>query len=168
MDFFNIKETILKYTENKKRRTIIVIFLIGFLLVCMSSFSTNKKSEPKAKNDPVVSYEEKLKEMLLAVDGIKKVKVMICFFDGGVKEYYKNESENRDDINIKIDNKMVITRKDGNEMPVLKRELNPEIKGVSIVANCSKKGLEDTIYTLTSKGLGVEIHKIEVIINDRS
>lgn len=170
MDFFNIKEIILKYTKNKKVVIIALAFVVGFILLIMPTKVKNEKSEQyvEQKDNINVLYEKRLKDILTAVDGVKKVEIMICFNDDGVKEYYKDESEDVNEKNVRTDKKMVITRNDGNEVPVLKRELSPDIKGVSIVADCNKKGMEDLIYTLTSKALGVEVYKIEVVINDRS
>lgn len=169
MDFFNIKEFLLKYTKSKKMLMVILVFITGFLLLISSCFSSTEEKEINVEsNDLQILMEERLEGILSSVDGVKKVDVMICFNDRGVKEYYKDESEDRDSSNIKTNKKIVLTRNDGNETPVLKRELSPDIKGVSIVVDCKKKGMEKTIYSLTSKALGVDIYKIEVVINDRS
>ena len=120
------------------------------------------------KENKKYSLRERVEKIITSIDGITKCKVMISFSDNGIKEYYKNETEDRDDENIKTEREMVITRIDSNEEPVLKRELSPSVKGVSVVVNCKIQGMEDTIYSIVSKALGVDIHKIQVVINDRS
>lgn len=170
MDFSNIKENILKYTKSKKNLLVLTLLIAGIILIILPSGTSSKKEikGETVKNEEIVYEEERLEKILTSVEGIKAVNVMICYQDKGVKEYYKNKSEDIDNNNIKSDTKIVTTRLDGNEIPVLRREISPEIKGVSIVADCNKKGMKETIYSLTSKALGVEIHKIEVVINDRS
>lgn len=170
MDFSNIKENILKYTKSKKNLLVIGLLIAGIILLLLPSGTSDKKEVNKEsiKNDSGIYEEERLEKILTSVSGIKSVNVMICYSDRGVKEYYKNKSEDIDESNIRSESKIVTTRLDGNEIPVLRREISPEIKGVSIVADCNKKGMKETIYSLTSKALGIEIHKIEVVINDRS
>lgn len=170
MDFSNIKENILKYTKSKRNLLVLTLLITGIVLILLPSGTSAKKenNSEDIKNNEGIYEETRLKKILTSVEGIKDVNVMICYQDKGVKEYYKNKSEDIDDSNIKSDTKIVTTRLDGNEIPVLRREISPEIKGVSIVADCNKKGMKETIYSLTSKALGVEIHKIEVVINDRS
>lgn len=170
MDFYNIKKLIDKYIKNKRNLTFIFILVVGivFLLLPTEKQKSDEKKTDLSYEVTELKEEKRLEKILSSVDGIKKVRVMICFYDKGVKEYYKNESEDRDEKNMRSDKKMVLTKNEGNEEPVLKRELSPDIKGVSIVADCKAKGMEDVIYRLTSKALGVDIHKIEVIINDRS
>ncbi len=170
MDFSNIKENILKYTKSKKNLAVIILLVAGIILILMPSKTSDKKgSEKENANNNLGVYEEaRLKNILTSVEGIKNVNVMICYQDNGVKEYYKDKSEDIESNNIRSDSKIVTTRLDGNEIPVLRREISPEIKGVSIVADCNKKGMKETIYSLASKALGVDIHKIEVVINDRS
>ena len=169
MDFSNIKENILKYTKSKKNLLVLGLLIAGIILIILPSGTSNKNrvNDENVKKDLGIYEEERLENILTSVEGIKNVNVMICYSDSGVKEYYKNKSEDIDESNVRSDTKIVTTRLDGNEIPVLRREISPEIKGVSIVADCSKKGMKETIYSLTSKALGVEIHKIEVVINDR-
>ena len=170
MNFLNIKKIIAKYTVNKKMLCYILIFLIGFFLLVIpeknGKETVNTSIEDEA--DANIMQEKRLEELLETVDGIQKCKVMICFLDNGVKEYYNDESEDRDENSIRAEKKMVITRDKDMEKPVIKREKSPEIKGVSVVVDCKKRGMEEMIYNITAKALGTDIHKIEVIINDRS
>ena len=93
---------------------------------------------------------------------------MICFSDMGVKEYYKDETYDYNDSKTKTDKKLVFKRDDGDEVPVLKREKYPEIKGVTVIADCEKKDREEIIFRAVRASLGIDSHKIEIIINDRS
>jgi len=44
----------------------------------------------------------------------------------------------------------------------------PEIKGVTVIADCSSKNTYDLIFKAVKTSLGADSHKIEIIINDRS
>ncbi|MBE7028897.1 MAG: hypothetical protein E7405_01455 [Ruminococcaceae bacterium] len=169
MEIFNIKEMFNKYTKNKKIVVLVIIFIIGLILISLPDNKSNNKADTINLESSLRESEEKrLEKIITSVDGVSKCRVMISFLDNGVKEYYRNEQEDRDDSNLKTQRQIVVKKTDGNEEPILKREISPVIKGVSIVADCKRKGMEDIIYSITSKALGVDIHKIQVVINDRS
>ena len=169
MEIFNIKEMFNKYTKNKKIVVLVIIFIIGLILISLPDNKSNNKADTINLESSLRESEEKrLEKIITSVDGVSKCRVMISFLDNGVKEYYRNEQEDRDDSNLKTQRQIVVKKTNGNEEPILKREISPVIKGVSIVADCKRKGMEDIIYSITSKALGVDIHKIQVVINDRS
>ncbi|MBR4892462.1 MAG: hypothetical protein IKZ35_00585 [Clostridia bacterium] len=169
MEIFNIKEMFNKYTKNKKIVVLVIIFIIGLILISLPDNKSNNKADTINLESSLRESEEKrLEKIITSVDGVSKCRVMISFLDNGVKEYYRNEQEDRDDSNLKTQRQIVVKKTNGNEEPILKREISPVIKGVSIVADCKVKGMEDIIYSITSKALGVDIHKIQVVINDRS
>ncbi len=169
MEIFNIKEMFNKYTKNKKIVVLVIIFIIGLILISLPDNKSNNKADTINLESSLRESEEKrLEKIITSVDGVSRCRVMISFLDNGVKEYYRNEQEDRDDSNLKTQRQIVVKKTDGNEEPILKREISPVIKGVSIVADCKRKGMEDIIYSITSKALGVDIHKIQVVINDRS
>ena len=74
MDFFNIKQIILKYIKNKKTLTFFLIFIIGFVLLLFpSKLSGTKKETVKISDaDTVQKTEKELEKILTSVDGIKK------------------------------------------------------------------------------------------------
>jgi stage III sporulation protein AG len=156
--------------KDKKRLGIIILIIIGIIFICIPSPKSNKEdnSDDKDYLSIVTETEEKLKKLILDIDGVKKVNVMICFSDMGVKEYYKDETYDYNDSKTKTDKKLVFKRDDGDEVPVLKREKYPEIKGVTVIADCEKRDREEIIFRAVRASLGIDSHKIEIIINDRS
>lgn len=167
------KEVVKKLFKDKKSLNIILIFFVGIFLVVISS-SFQEKEEEKAsdttvyENNVLKETEEKLKNLLLCIDGVENVEVMISFSDMGVKEYYNDETADYNLDKTKTDKKIVFKKYDGNEIPVLKREVCPEIKGVSVIADCTDKNAYDLIFKAVKASLGADSHKIEIIINDRS
>lgn len=168
------KEIFEKLKVNKKLKSILIILLIGIFMVAFSSpakkdSNVNENKDVYADIDKITKEtEKKLKKLLLKIDGVEKVEVMICFSDAGSKEYYKDEIQDYDEDKIKTDTKVVFKRSDGNEVPVLKREIYPQIKGVTVVADATNKNAHDLIFNAVKASLGVDSHKIEIIINDRS
>ena len=64
------------------------------------------------------------------------------------------------------DNKMVITRQNGDEKPVVVRQISPGIKGVTVIVQGTEEtALKYKIYNAVKSALGVDAHKIEVILN---
>lgn len=166
------KEIINKIKENKKIKTVLILLFAGILLITFSK-SPEKKEEIKSTYEEEIlisrkETEEQLKKLLLSIDGVKKVEVMISFSDMGIKEYYKDETEDFNESKSKTDKKIVFKKYEGNEIPVLKREIYPEIKGVTVVADCVLKNADELIFKAVKGSLGTDSHKIEIIINDRS
>jgi len=170
----NYKEIFKKLLKDKKLAGIFIILFAGMTFVLLSqSFETETKEKISENNEytyesVVLSTEEKLKKLLLSIDGVDKVEIMVCFSDMGIKEYYKDETEDYNENKTKTDKKIVFKRYEGNEIPVLKREVYPEIKGVTVIADCSSKNTYDLIFKAVKTSLGADSHKIEIIINDRS
>ena len=165
------KDIVKKLLKDKKTFNTVIIFLVGLGLIIISSFFSEKENKAVSvsiENNILNETEEKLKNLILNIDGVKKAEVMICFSDMGIKEYYKDETEDYNGDKIKRDKKIVLKESDGNEVPVLRREVCPEIKGVSIIVDCTDKNAYDLIFKAVKASLGIEPHKIEIIINDRS
>ncbi len=154
--------------KDKKKAGIIILVTVGILFTCIPENKKIDKENSNPYGSIVNETEEKLKNLILDIDGVKKVNVMISFSDMGVKEYYKDETYDYNDSKTKTDKKLVFKRDDGNEVPVLKREKYPEIKGVTVIADCNKREREEIIFRAVRASLGIDSHKIEIIINDRS
>ena len=163
----DIKARLIKYTENKKLIVIAVLFILGIILV----FIPNGEKEPQKPDDGIAfskeADERRLCDLLGEVDGVKDVKVMLSYTDKGTTEYYFDESKNLEDNSVKKDSHLATIRSDNGELPVIVREKMPEISGASVILSCNKKVEEEVIYQIVSKALGIEIHKIQIVINDR-
>ncbi len=163
----DIKERLIKYTKNKKVLVIILLLTIGLFLLLIPSDIEEVKNPEVSDYSVRESEEKRLVRLLNEIDGVKSAKVMLSFSDNGSKEYYFDESEALEEDRVKKDSKLVALRGDKGELPVVIREKTPEISGVSVIINCSKKQSEEVIYKTVSKALGIEIHKIQIVINDR-
>ena len=163
----DIKARLIKYTENKKLMVIAVLIILGIILV----FIPSEKKEPE-KLEAGIAFskeadEKRLCDLLGEIDGVKAVKVMLSYMDKGTTEYYFDESKNLEDNSVKKDSHLATVRSDKGELPVIVREKTPEISGASVILSCNKGIKEEVIYQIVSKALGIEIHKIQIVINDR-
>ncbi len=162
----DIKERLIKYTKNKKVGIIICLLAAGILLLCIPADKEEGSLPENSCYDIRANEEKRLVKLLGEIDGVKSVKVMLSFSDNGSKEYYFDESEDSEEDRVKKDSKLVALRGDKGELPVVIREKVPEISGVSVILNCSKEQSEEVIYKTVSKALGIELHKIQIVIND--
>lgn len=166
------KECIKKILKDKKTVMIVIMLFSGILFTLLPIKDKNEiddsDSEISIYNNLSSATEEKLKKLILSIDGVENAEIMVCFSDMGIKEYYKDETEDTNDGQSRTDKKIVLKRYEGNEVPVLKREVYPEVKGVTVIADCTKKSLYDVIFKAVRASLGADPHKIEIIINDRS
>ncbi|MBE7021004.1 MAG: hypothetical protein E7411_06205 [Ruminococcaceae bacterium] len=163
---YDIKELLLKYTKNRKLIIILLMLILGIILI----FIPSEKHEAKISDssfDIIRDGEEKrLVGLLREIDGIKNAKVMISYSDNGSKEYYYDENEENEEVRMKKSSKLVALRGNEGENPVLIREKAPEINGASIVITCEPGLSEEVVYKTVSRALGIEVHKIQIVLND--
>ena len=111
--------------------------------------------------------ESEVKKFIENIDGISSCKVMISYKDSGSTLYSYNSSAVLEREESKKENQIVLRKEEGNEYPVAEKIITPEAAGVTVICN-GKKGLEITVARAVSAGLGIEIHNVEVIINERN
>lgn len=109
--------------------------------------------------------EDELEKFLVKIDGISEADVMIAYRDSGSKSYTKNSRNSSAASGSAADLQVVMKRSGGEETPVEERTNMPEIKGVTVIAR-GDPDISVKTERAVSAALGVEIHKIEVIINE--
>ena len=182
--------------KNSLLRKIIIIGMVGTLLLLFGNVFVNTGNE--STKSPVTSvredkevfadlnYEKKLtselEEIISLMKGVGKVKVKI--YTGGYPEYdyeYNNNKINKttseNDQNggerrIVEDNfeseLVIINDTSGNEKPVIKRTILPDIEGVLIVAQGAENSrVKYEIIKSVSSLLNIPIHKINVLPYER-
>ncbi|MBU5450163.1 hypothetical protein [Acetivibrio sp. MSJd-27] len=177
MERKNIQESLRTFSEKIKKNhfmPIVVIALIGIVLLLFgSSFSSAKpNSAEKTVSSAAERIESKeIEKMLTHIPGVSKAYVLISYEDDGKLEYaydYKEDFAKKEEGNVQenTDNKMVITRQNGDEKPVVVRQISPGIKGVTVIVQGTEEtALKYKIYNAVKSALGVDAHKIEVILN---
>jgi stage III sporulation protein AG len=150
-----------------------------------SSSSMGQKTSSSTNNEGSSDYvdlytnkmENQLKTMLKKVNGIGEVEVMITAKSSKElvalkNEPYSQESVNETDgdggsrisSNVSNDSEAVLISEDGNSVPFIIKELEPEIEGVLVIAEGG--GNQDVIYEIIEAVevlFDVPTHKIKVM-----
>lgn len=184
----NIKSNFNKYTsiitDKLKSKTglsgkviiIVIIGILGLLMIVFSEFSTGKKAD-KSKELPAsiddASYsdryredtENELKRIISKIDGVGEVSLMLTL-DGTTEYVYAEDvdtetDEDSDSKSDKYKNKVIIVDSDGEEKALVKKIIEPKVKGVVIV--CSGGGntqIKERVIKAVSSALNISTNNI--------
>lgn len=191
----NIKkllDEIKKLIDIKNMYNIIVLFLVGILIVIVSSFfrennsgtavktMTNKDKEEIVTQADIKNYEQaqnnKLKYMLSQMKGVGRVEVMIHLADEGELvpavninngSSSINEKDNEGGVRTTTQNNngstVVITNKGSNSEPLILKKYYPKIDGVMVVAEGAQdKQIQYDIVKVVSQTFNIPINKVNV------
>ncbi len=177
-----------KKMEKKKVYSILIMIIISLiLLISISDLFPRKveKNPPNAKlvmekekigNTTEEILEERLEKILSNIQGVGEVEVMITLETKGQIEPAFNKvastetSEENDStggrrvVTTENVNQTIVTQnnKEGNE-PILLKSIEPEIRGVIVVAQGAENiKVKESIFTAVKTVLQVAGHKIEV------
>ena len=177
MERQNIRESLHAFLEKAKKNpltSVAVVAFVGIALLLFGGSFSSSKSKPEEKKVPAVSgriESKEIEKMLLHIPGVSKAYVLISYEDDGKVEYaydskgdsFKKEGGGQQET---ADHKMVITRQSGEEKPVVVRQISPGIKGVTVIVQGTEEtALKYKVYNAVKSALGVDTHKIEVILN---
>lgn len=120
---------------------------------------------------------QKLRDMLQQVDGAGQVKVTVRLEDSTQSEYAVNTSTSKKTTQERDQSggtrtqtedtdtgQLVLVTRNGEETPVMSREVAPTIAGVLVVAEgASDPKVKAELFRATQVALGVEPHKVVVM-----
>ncbi len=176
--------------KTEKKDQILILLLAGVLLlvIAIPTDGTGKKVQESTtdgsievqqptESTKVEILENRLQQILSQVEGIGKTEVMITLKSEGKKvvekdlEHSEDKEENSQDgdtvNNGQIsDRESTVYEKDaqGNEIPYVTEELEPEIEGVLVIAQGGGNSSVAAEITEAVMALfGVEAHKIKVM-----
>lgn len=152
----------------------IVIFLGIFgmiLILCSELFESDKTTENQRENAEIsVSYEtygkdieNRLKTMLEKIEGVGKTEVMVTI--GGTEEYVyaQQEKVKNGEKDFSSENEYVIIGSNGEKQALLKKIINPEISGVTIICEGGDSNIvKERIYNAVSAMFELSSQKIYV------
>lgn len=179
-----------KSQRGKKDRWLI-LFLVGLLLVVIAMPVSERKTkntvskESQEENVYVqqdqsdMAYarqlEKRLEEVLQKVEGVGNVSVMITLSSSSEKVVEKDREISSDSARDSNSNAAVSVRSSssetsvyyessGDEVPYVKKEITPEIKGVLVIAQGGNNAVVIENITEAVQALfGVDTHKIKVM-----
>lgn len=164
-----------KISKIKNFEIAVAIILLAFVLLVyagVNAYKKNSTTEMKTKKQ-VTKIEEEMEQILSRIDGAGKVKVMITY-DGTV-EYItantinknKTTSQDGDRLNDTTSEVIspVIVNQNGESGPVILKEVQPDIKGVIIVAEGAyNKSVKLELMRAVMVALDVGAENIEVFV----
>ena len=172
---FSLKE-FLRYRKNDAKKLTAALLTLGVILMLTEKggFFGTKKESVKTQSSEILSVqrdenEKKLEEILSAVKGAGKVKVMITYSQGAEKiaaqETKRDEKDDGENTESSYESTYVLKDKsDGGTEEVVLTEYMPCAMGVLIVAQGGddiyvKQALSSAAQAL----LNVPAHKVEVL-----
>ncbi len=155
---------------------IVLIGISGLALIFLSEIIPSGDSEDRNENSSPVadtSYsssfkretERELKEIISKIDGVGEVSLMLTL-DGTTEYVYAEDvdtetDENSDSKSDKYKNQVIIVDSDGNETALVKKIIEPKVKGVVIV--CSGGGnteIKERVIKAVSSALNISTNNI--------
>lgn len=155
---------------------IVIIGVLGLLMIAASELIPKGKADKSRdiSNSPVdTSYsssfkketERELKEIISKIDGVGEVSLMLTL-DGTTEYVYAEDvdtetDENSDSKSDKYKNEVIIVDSDGGEKALVKKIIEPKVKGVVIV--CSGGGnieVKERVIKAVSSALNISTNNI--------
>jgi stage III sporulation protein AG len=192
VDFKKLLEELKKFKSITNIYNIVVLFLVGVLIVLVSTFfkenstgvavntMVSKDQEEVITQQELKDYEQaqnnKLKYMLGQMKGVGRVEVMIHLEDEGELVPAVNINNGSSSINEK-DNEggvrsttqnnngstVVITNKGSNSEPLILKKYYPKITGVMVVAEGAQdKQIQFDIVKVVSQTFNIPTNKVNV------
>lgn len=161
---------------SKKMIVITFIGILGLVLIGLSEFipsDTSEKSKDVTSSLVDTSYsssfkketEKELKKIISKIDGVGDVSLMLTL-DGTTEYVYAEDvdtetDENSDSKSDKYKNQVIIIDSDGNETALVKKIIEPKVKGVVIV--CTGGGnleVKERVIKAVSSALNISTNNI--------
>ncbi len=158
---------------------LILIGVAGIALVLLS-FPSNESNKTDSSNDINVvqetkaadyctDSEERLKNIIEKIEGVDSAEVMITLKTSSEKivlkdNPYEQEKGQENERYVYSDSSVIITDAEGNSMPYVVKELEPEIEGIAVVYTGKSGG--DITYKITNVIMAlfeIDSHKISVV-----
>lgn len=175
--FGNFKTKILdSFGKNKKMLTISVVIIVLVLFVIFAfpkktkSESNNTSSKNLSQNNSLdyeAELEQKIKNMLLAIDEVSSANVMIVCETSVSYNYLKNKDETTttsDGSSSKVTSEEVAYEKNGsNSAPIIVSKNMPKVVGVWVVLNAVSASTKLSIIKSLSVVLNIDETSISIL-----
>lgn len=155
---------------------IVIIGILGLMMIAVSEIipdGESKKNKDESSSLADASYassfkketEKELRDIISKIDGVGKVSLMLTL-DGTTEYVYAEDidtetDENSDSKSDKYKNEVIIVDSDGKETALVKKIIEPKVKGVIIV--CSGGGnleIKERVIKAVSSALNISTNSI--------
>ena len=186
--YFTKKENIVNFA---------IILTVGNIIVIAGDRLYGNKTDNKENNALSISekkeagretegdsygeqLEKRLQDILSRIKGVGKVSVMITFessieripaLDISESQTITEESDSqggsRKVTQLEKENKTILLKQQGNQQPLILKELQPKEKGVIVAAEgASDIQVKSNICEAVKTSLGIPAHKVQVFVAD--
>lgn len=175
------KDVFNKLSKNKKNLVLALCSVLALVLLLVSEFTSTNSSDGSEKPNGYVSsenyikeQEEKLKELLEAIDGAGEVEVMItlesCYENVYLKDKNLKTESGNGDFKEESDETYIMAKTSSNTQEgVIIKVYEPVVKGVAVVASGGesekvKMAIIETVsavFNIDSTNISVEKMKTE-------
>ncbi len=164
-----------KYLEKiKSIRLLVILGFAGMILILLSEiFPADKpdksinKTRSTESSDFSTATEQKLEKILSRIDGVGKVNVLVSV--EGTEEYVfaqEMKESNSEGNSSQSENKFVLVQKDGDKEALVKKTVNPQIKGVVVVCDGGADStIQEKVYRAVAVALDLTSDRIYVTKN---
>lgn len=156
----------------KSGKLLFILGIVGIVLISISSFGGNEKSEVAVKNEFNVSeykaeLEKSVKKLVQSITDSKDVTVVITLEGGPEYTYgqnvkYNTEESNNENTVKNEQSYIIITDSSGNEQAVSVYEAYPEVRGVTVVYK-GNSAYGEKIKDALSAALGITSKRIYTV-----
>jgi hypothetical protein len=132
-----------------------VMIILGVILMVAPIFPQKATVTSAATAEEIYLQEiqQRVESMVMKIDGAGECSVTVTLGSGIGKEYVRENG-----------NVLVITDTDGNQVPVVSREMMPEIAGVTVVCGAQPNvTVQNDIVRSISTLLGIGTNKVCVL-----
>lgn len=148
---------LIKFLKTRNNLVALVILIIGVIL--MTSVSGGKAKKEVKQTFDVAAQEDRLENILSAIEGAGHVKVMITY-RGGSEQRLAYEIKSETEENSHQEDKRAVMS--GNS-PVVVRELYPEVRGVIVVAEgAGDINIKRALTEAVSASMGIGVSNVRV------
>ena len=178
------KKILCLFAGDKKIKWVVLIGLAGILLILFSELAPQKKTQPpqdavsvSVDNEEFCKKtEEKIYSLVSSIQGVGDVRVWVTL-ESGVEYVYLQEqvrntdlTKDYDDGDVKTlrekdnsEQKYILVNKNGEEQPLVQKQLEPTIQGVVVV--CEGAGsaqVNEQVVNAITCALGISSNRVYV------
>lgn len=171
------KSYLRKFEQIKNNKKLSLIVIAGFLVIALifvSELDFEKTNQEKVEITDEMStaeycvyLEKKVTEIIEAIDGAGKTKVMITLSETTEYIYATNDKDTRKSNETNDDstyeNDYVIIEKDSNDTGLLIKKIEPKVRGIAVVCEGgNNSSVQNQIYSAVSAVLNISTSRISI------
>lgn len=148
-----------KMQADRKRTLIVLVCAAALVLLVLSEWTAGKQNtaaEPQ-ETDYAAELETKLSQMICAIDGAGKTKVLVTLKGSKETVYARNDKMDADSTRTQSEQEYVLVRSGSDETGLRLKTVTPQVLGVAVVCEGAdvpqvRQAIMDTITAALNIG----------------